>query len=131
MTFMPLALRATLKTEVAGRSINFLAGRDICDTNLNSTLSASDCGTVVDIRIIYGVVISLVSIIGLALSAFLIIRQRRAWRRKQELGQIFIPPRPNPSDPPYDPSVGRPVQNVGPGAPQPTYVAPPPTYSAV
>ncbi|KJA29056.1 hypothetical protein HYPSUDRAFT_33579, partial [Hypholoma sublateritium FD-334 SS-4] len=82
--------------------------------------SVPDCHTVFKVQIIYIIAATLVSVIGFAITAWIIIRQRRTvWRRKQELGQVFIPPRPNPSDPPYDPSIGRPVQNVGPGAPQP------------
>lgn len=51
------------------------------------------------------------------------MRQRRKWReRQQQMGKLAEPS----NAPTYDPSVGRPVQNVWPGEP-----APPPTYSQV
>ncbi|KAF8200906.1 hypothetical protein BJ912DRAFT_587203 [Pholiota molesta] len=65
-----------------------------------------------------------VFIIGSVVSIFLIMRQRRKRReQQQQMGKL-----PEPSNAPtynYDPSVGRPVQNVWPGN------APPPTYSQV
>ncbi|KAF9481553.1 hypothetical protein BDN70DRAFT_991829 [Pholiota conissans] len=108
---------------IAGRD-TMLAGRALCDA---SNPDCKDHSTFVKVQVIYIIVATAVFLLGSALSIFLIVRQRRKWRQQREkMGGIVVVPENAPT---YDPSVGRPSQNVW--AEDAHHPPPPPTYSHV